>query len=264
MRRSVIQNQQAEIPAADWKADWFLAELNDYPGPWLSRPGLPSEEVRDETRAKRRALLKECAKDWLQSGFDQDEIEEPYKRCLYTFERKSPASTLLWNWIKANPRRIVLTPSGEISLDLSHPIEAETRSDAAQVNAAVVSHLLHLMSSPLKWKLSQCASCARFYFREKPRELYKRPTYCAECRRGATAMRRTKEKRDAENDLLWQRAECAWAEWQQLSDKKQREFAGKMVDFIAGRIADLGKTRKWVSRNLKAIEKRMESQPKGK
>lgn len=248
----------------------LLADLNGDSELGLFRvaDGSTDEEkaLKEITCKAYRELLRFCVDEWLESGFSRDRaLEEPIKRRLSRLDEMqnrfcdTEASRLMQLWLDTHPRRVCVYPTGELYFEERKTEERDSWSADERAKDAAGRTLISLMSDRRKWTLSKCALCGEYYVREKPREYYKRQTYCASCRGRATAMRRMKEKRQVESDQLMRSAIDAFTEWSKLKESTRKiKFKGDPRAFIAGKIQRFGRTRTWVSRNFAEIEKKSE------
>jgi hypothetical protein len=156
--------------------------------------------------------LRKCLDEWICTGFDRNGLETPQARVLGDRRSETKTARLIKDWLLENPGSHIVLEDGQI-LDVfapEHDVSVVQGTPIAESQHEVGRLLVRFMRSSVKHALAKCANlrCDQaYYVRNKPRQLYKGKTFCANCR---------------SSDL----------------------------------------TRKWVSRNMEAIEQLAERRPK--
>jgi hypothetical protein len=129
-------------------------------------------------------------------------------------------------------------------------------ADAAEEAARLFTLLL---ASDWCNTLAKCRrkDCQRYYQLTKPRDLYKRGTYCRRCNSAASAERITAENRRIRKERFLFLAVAALEEWQEKNEHQQTEYGQwkeYVTNYVNRRTRDAKITSKWVTRNLRRIE----------
>ena len=206
--------------------------------------------------------LKRYVDQWIGSGFNPDGSEEPFKRDLnrMALGDRQDLGVFLNRWLDANHARSILFSTGEIRQSYtwrsSFTVE-DKKTPAAEADDELARQLIFFLQSPLRGNLTQCAkpSCRIYYVRNKLRQYYKRSTFCATCRSSASARRRMEEKRGGARDRALATAAFALNAWKEIDEGTRMEYGLDERAYIAAAMADLGRKRTWVSRNMTEIER---------
>jgi hypothetical protein len=189
------------------------------------------------------AILRENIDGWIESGYDDANIETPLRRYLPHNLRKK-----LESFVQQNPLQVRVQDWGEVV-----GFWPQTRTASANFAAYEALRLtVTLLGSDLKYAIAKCLKCETYFERAKLQEVFKRGAYCPRHSKGAGT---DKERKDEREQLL----RCAMRFWSQWTPAKHPNQALWIAGKVNGtrRGAERHISQKWVSRNRIAIQERM-------
>lgn len=278
VRRILTKEQERDYPeilAATLNGRDRKASLEYMAGMPGDRPSLnvqgfcnPSRETRDAAVKEFLSELARLANQWISSGRLQfKEIgEQPWERNVRWFSDAYPEridKTFL-KFLQRNPPPIEPTSDGRLEI-ASHlwpprlpvwPLPEPNLEDTLErARDFAIAEFQKFLESGCPQRLFKCDECSKYFaLARKPRQVIQRGSYCRNCK-SAGGARRVTTKRDAEKENLLGAAADEWVQWRYSHrNPDQREWVARQV----GNRCNVTIQRKWVSRNLKGILKRVE------
>ncbi len=211
----------------DFLPEQFLRHLNDALDPKQTAFSLrvscqnagalpaPGEEYQAAATSFRERLL-ELVREWIESGEDEEfDTDEPMERRLELGTTTQLAIEKCWREHRVIPR---VLPTGEVirTIERSEPVPKDgTRHRPIEVmQGNAVAEFVTLLNSPLRYKLSPCDKCSKYWFRERLRKRYYRDRrFCPECREAATSRLRMQKKRKPRACIVLTAATKAFTKW---------------------------------------------------
>ena len=193
---------------SDFNPEQFLRHLNDGLDPKQTAFSLrvscqnagalpaPSEEYQGAATAFRERLL-ELVREWVESGEDQEfDTDEPMERRVKLGTTTQLAIEKCWREHRVIPR---VLPTGEVirTIERSEPVpKVGSRHRPIEVmQGNAVAEFARLLNSSLRYKLSPCDKCSKYWFRERLHKRYYRDRrFCPECREAASSKLRMRKK----------------------------------------------------------------------
>jgi len=242
---------------------------------WLSFPGEGDAftvEVLEHADATFLDAFRALVNQWINSGIEA-EIESPLNRDV----RKvlpgdtTPLFDILYAWLNRNMPKPALMNSGKIAILAQSPSNWTTDEQGLAkrvepeeyAKECAIFHFKELLDTPGAHRLGRCNNpeCGRHYLRRRLRKKeIKRGTFCTECV-GKGSQVRTRATRDRRRQTLIESAAGYWTQG------KAVRLRGTLSDWVAGKLRkeqNITITRKWVSRNRKAIEIEVEKRVQSK
>lgn len=226
-------------------------------------------EVYQAAQRKVAQLLRRYLDEWLDTGF-KDEIEQPSERKL--LDTKS-AGAAVQTYCANNPPLVLAADEGLFALFGGPRIKRGFKPDAegnmmpqvddpladAAEEAARLFTLL--MDVPWRDRVYKCRRCGEYgYLSRKPLLVYKRGIHCAKCRNKATAEASSEQTRKDQKDERLKLAADVWQRWKQTYGIRNTWVAQQVNDRL--RAFEDHITGKWVTRNIKEIEREIKLRSK--
>lgn len=227
--------------------------------------GISSDDFLSTLRNGRSEVgltLGEYVREWVDTGLNADDSEEPLKRTLYG----TAAYRALQRYLSENPPVIMATfrtawqggdpqrQGKNASTDGLYSIFGVNPPHKPVADVDQACRLFALMiDSSWHSRLFRCRRCGDYgLLKKKAREHYKRGIHCEKCKNKATATASTAKDREERDAKRLEAAAAAWRAWKPSCRGLQKDW----VVLHANRRLDLHDriTKKWITRNLSKIE----------
>lgn len=183
--------------------------------------------------------LREYVDKWIESGYDPQECEEPFKRRLLP----SPDLWNLGRFLKEHPIQLHTWDTGDLLVRF--PPAPERGWEEYEADRLMFAFL----DSDLRHSMAKCLRCGVYFQRSRLQPVYKRGAFCTDHTKVAGVV---KQRSDENGDLL-KRAADAWPKW---TPKKHAIRETWVAIEMNGRAGSRGRriTRSWVTRNREKIQ----------
>jgi len=228
----------------------------------------PSRETRDAAVKEFLSELRRLTDQWIASGREQlksigeqpwsrnvlwvsDDYEESIDRTQQKFLSRNPPPILPYS-----DGRLAIASHLWLPLPLAWPFpEPKLEDTLARARDLAIYEFQQFLGSDCPQRLFRCDKCNKYFvLLRKPREVIQRGAFCKQCK-GAGRVKGIQEKREAQNEEMWNVAAKAWSEWTTRKRIDQKAWVVQAVSEQCGVV----KQRKWVSRNLAEILARVEA-----
>ncbi len=227
----------------------------------------PSRRTRDAAIKEFLETLRRLADQWIASGKEQLKSigEQPWTRNVLWFsdDYQEPIDRTLRKFLDRYPLPIVPDSAGRFAVAYWEPRDAPwpfpepaLEDTLAKARDLAIIDFQKFLESDCPQQLFKCNECGKYFaLARKPREVIQHGAYCKKCK-SAGGARRVEDKRNAEKEEMLKIAAEAWMEWKYShSNPNQLEWVARQVKKrCRGEIQ-----AKWVSRNLKKIQERVEA-----
>jgi hypothetical protein len=175
-----------------------------------------------------------------------------------------PLGDFLDEWLSRNTLPQTVNENGQRTTPRPFVDFRRLRTAPAEVGQNyAVWWFLHLMGSPSRYRLAHCmnSECGDYFAYERtPRRLIKRGTFCPDCKGRGAALRRDRS-REERTRVIVEAAANAWDKWKwSRRHPDRRAWVAQRV----GELTGIEIERRWISRNLDVILKRVEGQRNAK
>jgi hypothetical protein len=213
---------------------WILAPLlnGEMPGSIVERMGELSNatpETREMAVAEFRNTARRLCDQWIDSG-KCDGVEDPWRRNInWKTEERIPLVETLRDYARRNPPRAEPGEDGRFDIWMLPTFPSDPILRARDMG---VYHLIHLLDSPIRERLSRCEECSAYFTRarmpKKDMPVY-HGTFCQKCKNKG-AERRTVKSREQRTKRRIELAADAWNKW------RPRARYGKREEWVAQQV----------------------------
>jgi len=235
---------------------WFCFEGNSAP-----RPSQPRDFREVDVEQALFREIRRLVDAWLATGINQQGTETPQDRSLSS---TSAVEARLEEVVRETlyDLKPVLSPGDrsavlELDLYLNDFGESDDKFDRAQREARRL--FTALMLSDNRLKIAKCRRCGLYYFIARPRNVYKRGTFCRKCKSADCALTRTALTRKKKLQTILAVATRAYNNWHALGERSRKKYRD-VQDYVAEQLKSFPVTRSWVTRHLKEIVRRSNGQ----
>jgi len=179
--------------------------------------------------AELAARLRGYVDEWLVTGIMENGSERPHQRAL---GRAPEALLAVTSYLERYPARVDLMPdSHELSVYLAEvsALPGPSGNPYFDVGVDATRLFVGLMASDWRWRLCKCHHCGRYFLHPKPRQVYRKGTFC--CRQHqshTTAVQRTRARRLRAKSQLVDFAAAQLVKWNVTGQEWKDDHARKV------------------------------------